>query len=47
MCSCVVGWVIADVSKAPVAFLKHSAAMNNANVNLLWHFSVDLRNLED
>jgi hypothetical protein len=33
-----VGWVIADVSKRSVS-LKHSAAMNNANVNLLWHFS--------
>lgn len=38
MYGCVVGWVIADVSKAPIASLKHSAAMNNANVNLLWYF---------
>jgi hypothetical protein len=37
MCGCVVGWAIADVSKAPVAS-KHSAAMNNANVNLLGYF---------
>jgi ribosomal protein S18 len=41
-----VGWVIADVSKASVASLKHSAAMNNSNVNLLWHFLWILEDLK-
>ena len=30
---------MADVSKEPVASLKHSSALNNANVSLLRHFS--------
>jgi hypothetical protein len=30
--------VVADVSKALIASLKHSTAMYNADVNLLWHF---------
>jgi hypothetical protein len=38
MCGCVVGWMIADVSAAPVVYFKHSATMNNANFNLRWHF---------